>query len=138
MARSIDTWVSNNCDQIVRLVETGPKIAQKYIDRPLTFNKRKIDLRYVVVLKSLLPLQLYIANEFYIRFSNKDFEMSESTFQEYETHFTVNNYSEAGMKNLRCEPFMEEFNKEYASKGVRFQDLNEKCHKAIADVFIAF
>lgn len=27
MARSIDTWVTNNAEQICRLVETGPKIA---------------------------------------------------------------------------------------------------------------
>jgi tubulin--tyrosine ligase-like protein 12 len=70
MARSMDTWVSNNLDQIVRLYETGPKIAQKYIERPITFKGRKIDLRYVVLLKSVLPLQVYVCEEFYIRFSN--------------------------------------------------------------------
>ena len=37
MARSIDTWVTNNVEQVCRLMETGPKIAQKYIDRPITF-----------------------------------------------------------------------------------------------------
>ena len=31
MARSMDTWVTTNLDSIVRMVETGPKIAQKYI-----------------------------------------------------------------------------------------------------------
>jgi tubulin--tyrosine ligase-like protein 12 len=70
MARSMDTWVSNNLDQIVRLYETGPKIAQKYIERPITFKGRKIDLRYVILLKSVLPLQVYVCEEFYIRFSN--------------------------------------------------------------------
>jgi len=80
MARSIDTWVTNNLEQIVRLVETGAKIAQKYIDRPITFQGRKIDLRYVVLLKSLLPLQLYVPEEFYIRFSNNQFTMAETTF----------------------------------------------------------
>lgn len=32
MARSMDTWVTNNLEQAIRTVETGPKIAQKYID----------------------------------------------------------------------------------------------------------
>jgi len=27
MARSIDTWVTNNVEQVCRLMETGPKIA---------------------------------------------------------------------------------------------------------------
>ena len=70
MARSIDTWVTNNVEQVCRLMETGPKIAQKYIDRPITFQGRKIDLRYVVLVKSILPLEIYVTNEFYIRFSN--------------------------------------------------------------------
>ena len=70
MARSMDTWVTNNVEQICRLIETGPKIAQKYIERPITFQGRKIDLRYVVLLKSLMPLQVYVYEEFFIRFSN--------------------------------------------------------------------
>ena len=113
LARSIDTWVCNNADQVVRLMETGPKIAQKYIDRPLTFQGRKFTLRYVVLLKSLLPLQLYRCNEFYTQFSNNKFNMSESTFLEYVTHFTVMNYGTAlAMTNIRCEPWIEQFDAE--------------------------
>ena len=137
LARSIDTWVTNNLDQIVKLVDTGPKIAQKYIHRPITFKGRKIDLRYVVMMKSLLPLQLYIPDEFYIRFSNNQFTMEETTFQEYETHFTVMNYGN-DMTNIRCEEFMKMFDEEYADRGIKFADLNKKVHKAIADCFIAF
>jgi len=58
-----------------------------------------------VLLKSLMPLQLFVTEEFYIRFSNNQFTMEESTFQEYETHFTVMNYGK-DMTNIRCEPFM--------------------------------
>jgi tubulin--tyrosine ligase-like protein 12 len=64
--------------------------------------------------------------------------MAESTFSEYETHFTVMNYGEQEMLNLRCEEFMKQFDVEYAPKGVTFAELNKKVHKAIADVFIAF
>ena len=137
LARSIDTWVTNNLDLIVRLVETGPKIVQKYIDRPITFKGRKIDLRFVVLLKSLLPLQVYVCDEFYIRFSNNQFTMAESTFMKYETHFTVMNYGK-DMTNIRCKEFMEMFNEEYAPRGIKFEDLLPKVHKAIQDVFVAF
>lgn len=122
----------------MRLVDTGPKVAQKYITNPITFKKRKIDLRYVVILKSLMPLELFVHNEFFIRFSNNEFTMNETTFQEYETHFTVMNYGGKDMTNMRCHEFMQEFDKEYADRGIRFEELNEKVYKAIADVFIAF
>ena len=87
-------------------METGPKIAQKYIEKPITFKGKKIDLRYVVVLKSVMPLQLYVTKEFYIRFGNNEFVMNESSFSDYDTHFTVNNYSEGHMTNIRCEEFI--------------------------------
>ncbi len=54
MARSMDMVVTDNIDAIVRLMETGPKLAQKYIERPMTINKKKIDLRFVVCLKSVI------------------------------------------------------------------------------------
>lgn len=95
-------------------------------------------MRYVVVLKSLLPLQLYVCDEFYIRWTYSKFMMAETNYTNYDTHFTVNNYNESGAPKLRCGPFMEQFNKEYESRGVTFQELNKKVHSAIADVFIAF
>lgn len=84
-------------------------------------------MRYVVILKSLFPLQLYVCNEFYIRFTNKLFSMAETTFHEYDSHFTVNNYAkgESGaFINMRCWPFVEQFDKENESKGIKFDDIN--------------
>ena len=53
MARSMDMVVTDNLDAIIRLMESGPKLAQKYIHRPLTINRKKIDLRYVIALRSV-------------------------------------------------------------------------------------
>jgi len=53
MARSMDMVVTNNLDAIIRLLETGPKLAQKYIEHPLTLRKRKFDLRFIVCLESI-------------------------------------------------------------------------------------
>jgi tubulin--tyrosine ligase-like protein 12 len=138
MARSLDSWDTGNLDQILRLAETGPKIAQKYIHNPCLFKGKKWDVRFCALLKSVLPLEVYAYDEFYTRHSNNEFDMSESSFSNYETHFTVMNYKE-GVKltNIRYFDFEKEFNEEY--KGIiTFDVIRERIHQAIKKVFIAF
>lgn len=90
----MDTWVTQSLDQILRLAETGPKIAQKYIYNPCLYKGKKFDMRFVALLKSVLPLEVYVYDEFYTRHSNNIYEMTESSFSQYETHFTVMNYQQ--------------------------------------------
>lgn len=139
MARSMDTWVSSNLDQMFRISETGPKIAQKYIENPCLFKGKKFDMRFVVLVKSFLPLELYIYDEFYTRHSNNLFEMDEGSFSTYETHFTVMNYAEGvTITNIRYFDFIKEFEKENEAKGVAFGTIRDSIHEAIKKIFIAF
>jgi tubulin--tyrosine ligase-like protein 12 len=74
-------------------------------------------MRFVAILKSVLPLELYIYDEYYLRFSNNKFDMHVSSFADYETHFTVMNYKEGvSMTNIRYFDFEKEFNKQYEGK----------------------
>ncbi len=54
MARSMDMVVTDNLDAILRLLETGPRLAQKYIHKPLTLIGNKIDLRYIVLVRGVI------------------------------------------------------------------------------------
>lgn len=66
MARTIDTTVTDNLSAIIRLMETGPKICQKYIERPALFQGKKFDLRYIVLVRSVKPLELFLADVFWV------------------------------------------------------------------------
>ena len=70
-----------------------------------------------------MPLQLYLTEEYYIRFSNNQFTMAETTFTEYETHFTVMNYGH-DMTNIRPAEFEKDFDEEYKPRGITFNQLN--------------
>ncbi|KAM3221492.1 hypothetical protein P3L10_020762 [Capsicum annuum] len=66
MARTIDTTITSNLSAIIRLMETGPKISQKYIEHPALFEGRKFDLRYIVLVRSMNPLEIFLAEVFWI------------------------------------------------------------------------
>ena len=66
MARTIDTTVTRNLSQIIRLMETGPKICQKYIEHPALFRGKKFDLRYIILVRSINPLEIFISEVFWV------------------------------------------------------------------------
>jgi tubulin--tyrosine ligase-like protein 12 len=92
MARSMDMIISDNLSSLVKSLETGPKIAQKYITRPVLLKGRKIDLRYILLVKSIHPLTLYLYKHFWIRSSNNPYTTDRRALSTYETQFTVMNY----------------------------------------------
>ena len=49
--------------------------------------------------------------------------MAETTFTEYETHFTVMNYGH-DMTNIRPAEFEKDFDEEYKPRGITFNQLN--------------
>lgn len=118
LARGLDTYISKSLAQIVRLQPTGPKIAQKYLENPVLFDrpdigaKVKFDVRYVFVVKSTEPLEAYIYSNFFLRFANKPFSLDQ--FDEYEKHFTVMNYGEnLRLLHIPCTDFLKLWNEQY-------------------------
>ncbi len=92
MARSMDMMITDNLPNIIRAMETGPKIAQKYISRPVLRRNRKVDLRYILLVKSISPLTLFLYKNFWIRSANNEYTLDRRHLATYETQFTVMNY----------------------------------------------
>ncbi|KAH7460844.1 Tubulin--tyrosine ligase-like protein 12 [Phytophthora ramorum] len=114
MARSIDTYIAQNAPHLARLTETGPKIACKYIHRPLLIDQRKFDLRFLVMVKSTEPLELYLSGVYWLRIANHEFTMD--NFQDVEKHFTVMNYTDFAVRIMDNAEFVERFDNEYPSE----------------------
>ncbi|KFK43033.1 hypothetical protein AALP_AA1G070000 [Arabis alpina] len=133
MARTIDTSITDNLTAIIRMMETGPKICQKYIEHPALFKGKKFDLRYIVLLRSLDPLEIFMTDIFWVRLSNNPYSLEKHSFFEYETHFTVMNYG----RKLNHKPtaeFVREFEQEH---NVKWVDIHEKVKQMIRSVFEA-
>lgn len=138
LARGLDTHITNNLSYIMRLPSTGPKIAQKYIEKPVLFHrteisgKVKFDVRYVLLLKSVKPLEAYIYRNFFLRFANKPFELN--NFDEYEKHFTVMNYTEgAQLKHMLCADFKVHWAEQYPS--ISWDSVEESVFSMFKEMF---
>ncbi|XP_059634731.1 uncharacterized protein LOC132277042 [Cornus florida] len=131
MARTIDTTVTGDLSAIIRLMETGPKICQKYIDHPALFQGRKFDLRYIVLVRSMSPLEIFLADVFWVRLANNAYSLDKRSFFEYETHFTVMNYR-GRLNHMSTPKFVREFEEEHQ---VKWSDIHLRVTNMIRSVF---
>ncbi|KAF8401096.1 hypothetical protein HHK36_014399 [Tetracentron sinense] len=131
MARTIDTTVTGDLSAIIRLMETGPKICQKYIERPALFRGKKFDLRYIVLVRSMHPLELFLSDVFWARLANNTYTLDKSSLFEYETHFTVMNYGRK-LNHMNTPEFVMEFEKEHQ---VKWMNIHQKIRNMIRSVF---
>lgn len=133
MARTIDTTITSNSTAIIRLMETGPKICQKYIERPALFRGIKFDLRYIVLVRSMNPLEIFLTDVFWVRLANNTYSLDNRSLYEYETHFTVMNYR-GTVNNVQTPEFVREFEQEHQVKWI---DIHERIRNMIRSVFEA-
>ncbi|XP_075490378.1 LOW QUALITY PROTEIN: uncharacterized protein LOC142528958 [Primulina tabacum] len=131
MARTIDTTVTQNLSAIIRLMETGPKICQKYIEHPALFKGRKFDIRYIVLVRSINPLEIFLADVFWVRLANNAYSLDKHSFFEYETHFTVMNYR-GRLNHMNTPEFVKEFEQEHQ---VLWMDIHQRIKSMIRSVF---
>lgn len=133
MARTIDTTITSNLSAIIRLMETGPKICQKYIERPALFKLRKFDLRYIVLVRSMNPLEIFLADVFWVRLANNAYSLDKHSLYEYETHFTVMNYR-GPLNHMQTLEFVRAFEQEHQ---VKWMDIHQRIKNMIRSVFEA-
>ncbi|XP_037371051.1 tubulin--tyrosine ligase-like protein 12 [Talpa occidentalis] len=117
LARSLDTHITRSLHSVIRHRESTPKVVSKYIENPVLFlredvGKVKFDIRYVLLLRSVRPLRLFVYDVFWLRFSNRPFALDD--LDDYEKHFTVMNYDpEVVLKQVHCDVFIPEFERQY-------------------------
>ncbi|PRP81878.1 tubulin--tyrosine ligase-like protein 12 [Planoprotostelium fungivorum] len=119
-ARSQDMIITDHLPALIRSSETD-------IENPMLYHGRKFDLRYIVLVKSVDPLEIYIYNMFWIRLANLPFQLEH--FEEYERHFTVMNYSAHKLEQLHYTKFISEMESQYP--GLRWSDVQGDINKSI-------
>uniref|UniRef100_A0A3Q0R5E6 Tubulin tyrosine ligase-like family, member 12 n=1 Tax=Amphilophus citrinellus TaxID=61819 RepID=A0A3Q0R5E6_AMPCI len=139
LARGLDTHITNNLDYIIRQRESTPKVVCKYLEDPVLFNREevglvKFDIRYMLMLRSVQPLQLYVYKVFWLRFANRPFSMDH--FDDYQKHFTVMNYNEGvELKQVHYDEFIPMFEKQYPQ--YPWTEVEAELFKAFKELFQA-
>ncbi|XP_007939986.1 tubulin--tyrosine ligase-like protein 12 [Orycteropus afer afer] len=137
LARSLDTHITKDLSCIIRHRESAPKVVSKYIESPVLFRREdvglvKFDVRYIVLLRSVTPLQLFAYDVFWLRFSNRPFTLDD--LDDYEKHFTVMNYDpDVVLKQVHCDEFILEFEQQYPE--FPWQGVQAEIFRAFTELF---
>ncbi|XP_015256106.1 PREDICTED: tubulin--tyrosine ligase-like protein 12 [Cyprinodon variegatus] len=139
LARGLDTHITRNLDYIIRQRESTPKVVCKYLEDPVLFSREEIgmvkfDIRYMLMLRSVQPLCLYVYDVFWLRFANRPFSLDR--FDDYQKHFTVMNYAEgAQLKQVHYDEFIPMFERQYPQHP--WKDVEASLFKAFKELFQA-
>lgn len=120
---------------IIRLPESGSKIACKYISTPVLLkipemnegSGVKFDIRYMLLVRSLRPLKLYVHKNFWLRFAKKPFSMKQ--FDDPDIHFTVTHGQQYG---IDCQKFIGMFKEQY---GKTWSVIEQRIFQMFREVF---
>uniref|UniRef100_A0A0X3PAH1 Tubulin--tyrosine ligase-like protein 12 n=2 Tax=Schistocephalus solidus TaxID=70667 RepID=A0A0X3PAH1_SCHSO len=138
LGRGLGIFITDNLSQILRLVDSVPQIASCYLTDPVLYYREdiknwvKFDVRYVVLLRSVRPLELFAHKVFWLRFANKPFSLED--YDDYSKHFTVMNYREEDeLKQVHHTDFISQFERQYPN--IRWQDVEAKIHQVLVEMF---
>ncbi|XP_061085532.1 tubulin--tyrosine ligase-like protein 12 [Conger conger] len=139
LARGLDTHITDNLNYIIRQRESTPKVVCKYLEDPVLFQREelglvKFDIRYMVLLRSVSPLQLYAYNVFWLRFANRPFSLDH--FDDYQKHFTVMNYAPGvQLKQVHYDEFIPMFEKQHPQ--FPWAEVQAEVFRSFAELFQA-
>jgi len=106
--------VTSSLGEVLRHASIGPRLVQRYLWNPLNIFGQKFDLRFIILLKSVKPFELFAYNVFWPRLSPKKWALDD--FDDYERHFTVMNYrAPTKVTGKTWKHFVEQFNIENPS-----------------------
>ena len=87
--QSIDYPVTTNISCALRHQDASPRIACKYVSRPLLLQGKKFDLRFYVLIESINPLRIKRYNLFVVRQANVAYDTCSDDLEMYQKHFTL-------------------------------------------------
>lgn len=123
LAHSENMILSDSLNLLLKNAETiqnmnENSLASKYIHSPLKYENYKFDTRWVVVVRSFDPLEVYLFCPFWVRISKNDFTTDKRRLFQHDTHFTLNTHLDDNQKGLDIT--YEEFCKNMSKKHPEF------------------
>ncbi|OHT13046.1 Tubulin-tyrosine ligase family protein [Tritrichomonas foetus] len=125
--------VTESPSEVLRHSSIEPRLTQRYLWNPLLIFGLKFDLRYIVLLKSVKPMELYMYKVFWPRLAPKRWALDD--FDDYERHFTVMNYRAPDkVTHKTYVDFVEQF--EIENPNMKWDTMQQRLYNAIRDMFI--
>ena len=132
-ARAEYMVVTESPAEVLRHSSIEPRLTQRYLWNPLLIYGLKFDLRYIVLLKSVKPMELYMYKVFWPRLAPKRWALDD--FDDYERHFTVMNYRAPDkVTHKTYVDFVQQF--EIENPHMKWDDMQQRIYNAIRDMFI--
>ena len=133
LTRAASMVVSNSTSEILKHASGQYRLAQRYIWNPLNIFGCKFDLRFIILLKSVKPFELFVYKVFWPRLSPKKWALDD--LSDYERHFTVMNYvSPDKVTHKTYVDFISQFKVE--NKGIEWEEVLQRIYDAIRDMIV--